>query len=169
MHTYVRSENNIYSHPQMEKLRQKTYWHKFSFRKSNIKHDDLRCWYKSMGIKCENIWHKNGTFCVYHENMWNMSVCADTWKKSVSTRCLTCTISVSWNENDAINLYRYIRHSLMIFQMWNGAWNKLQFKICQVAQASVVYLHKHSTWDPVMVSIVSSIPSGRLQFFAKIF
>ena len=39
----------------------------------------------------------------------------------------------------------------MIFQMWNGAWNKLQFKIYQVAQASVAYLDKHSTLDPVIV------------------
>ena len=48
----------------------------------------------------------------------------------------------------------------MIFQMWNGAWNKLQFKVCQVADASVAYLDKHSTLDPVMVSVVSSIPTG---------
>ena len=27
--------------------------------------------------------------------------------------------------------------------MWNGTWNKLQFKVCQAAQASVVYLDKH--------------------------
>ena len=57
----------------------------------------------------------------------------------------------------------------MIFQMWNDAWNKLQFKVSQVAQASVVSLDKHSTLDPVMVSVVSSIPSGRRQLFAKIF
>ena len=36
----------------------------------------------------------------------------------------------------------------MIFQMWNGAWNKLSFKVCQVAQASMAYLDKHSTLDP---------------------
>ena len=46
----------------------------------------------------------------------------------------------------------------MIIQMWNGAWNKLQFKVCQVAHASLAYLDKHSTLDPVMVSVVSSIP-----------
>ena len=58
----------------------------------------------------------------------------------------------------------------MIFQMWNGgAWNKLQFKVCQVVQASVAYLDKHSTLDPVMVSVVNSIPSGRRQLFAKCF
>ena len=57
----------------------------------------------------------------------------------------------------------------MIFQMWNGAWNKLQFKVCQVAHASVAYLDKNSTLDPVKVSVVSSIPSGRRQLFAKIF
>ena len=44
--------------------------------------------------------------------------------------------------------------------MWNFAWNKLQFKVCQVAHASVAYLDKHSTLDPVMVSVVSSIPTG---------
>ena len=59
----------------------------------------------------------------------------------------------------------------MISQMWNGAWNNLQFKVCQVAQASVAYLDKHSTLDPVtvssvMVSVVSSIPSGGRQLFA---
>ena len=32
-----------------------------------------------MDIKCENIWHKNRTFCVYHENMWNVSVHADMY------------------------------------------------------------------------------------------
>ena len=48
----------------------------------------------------------------------------------------------------------------MIFQMWNGVWNKLQFKLCQVAQASVGYFNKHSTLDSVMVSAGSSIPSG---------
>ena len=48
----------------------------------------------------------------------------------------------------------------MIFQMWNGAWNKLQLKVCQVAQAFVAYFYKHSTLDPVMVSVVSSNPTG---------
>ena len=38
----------------------------------------------------------------------------------------------------------------MIFQMWNGAWNKLQFKVCQVAQASVAYLDKHATLDQAL-------------------
>ena len=28
------------------------------------------------------------------------------------------------------------------------SWNKLQFKVCQVALASVAYLDKHSTLDP---------------------
>ena len=55
----------------------------------------------------------------------------------------------------------------MIFQMWNSAWNKLQFKVCQVAQASVAYLDKHSTLDPVKVSVVSSIPSEGKQLFAE--
>ena len=53
----------------------------------------------------------------------------------------------------------YIRHALMIFQMWNDAWNKLQFKICHTARGSVAYLDKHSTLDPVMVSAVISIPT----------
>ena len=55
----------------------------------------------------------------------------------------------------------------MIFQMWNGAWNKLQFKVCQVAHGSVAHLDKHSTLDPVMVSVVSSIPArgNFLKFF----
>ena len=54
--------------------------------------------------------------------------------------------------------------------MWNGAWYKLQFKVCQVAQASVAYLDKHSTLDAVMVSVVSSIPKyWGGQLFAKIF
>ena len=48
----------------------------------------------------------------------------------------------------------------MIFQMWNGAWNKLQVKVCQVAHGSVAYLDKHSTLDPVMVSVVSWNPTG---------
>ena len=47
----------------------------------------------------------------------------------------------------------------MIFQMWNGAWNKLLFKVCQVADGSVAYLDKHSTLNPVMVSVVSSNPT----------
>ena len=56
----------------------------------------------------------------------------------------------------------------MIFQMWNGAWNKLQFKVCQVAYGSVAYLDKHSTLDLVMVSVVSSIPArGNLLKFFK--
>ena len=57
----------------------------------------------------------------------------------------------------------------MIFQMLNGAWNKLQFKVCQVAQASVAYLDKHSTLDLLMVSVVSSIPSGERQLSVEIF
>ena len=57
----------------------------------------------------------------------------------------------------------------MIFQMWNGVWIKLKFKFCQVAQASVVYLDKHSTLDSVMVSVVSLILSGGRQRFAKKF
>ena len=44
--------------------------------------------------------------------------------------------------------------------MWNGAWNTLQFKVCQVAHASVAYLGEHSTLAPVMVSVVGSIPIG---------
>ena len=57
----------------------------------------------------------------------------------------------------------------MIFQMSNWAWNKLQFKVYQVAQASVVYLDKHSTLDPVMVSVQSSISSEGRQLFVEIF
>ena len=49
-----------------------------------------------------------------------------------------------------------MRHALMIFQMWNGAWNKLQFKVYQATHGSVAYLDKHSTLVPVMVSVVSS-------------
>ena len=37
---------------------------------------------------------------------------------------------------------------------------KHQFKVCQVAHASLAYLDKHSTLDPVIVSVVSSIPTG---------
>ena len=33
------------------------------------------------------------------------------------------------------------------------------FKVCQVAQASVAYLDKHSALDPVIASVVNSIPS----------
>ena len=33
----------------------------------------------------------------------------------------------------------------------------------------MAYLDKHSTLDPVMVSVVSSIPSGKRQLFAKFF
>ena len=33
----------------------------------------------------------------------------------------------------------------------------------------MAYVNKHSTLDPVMVSIVSSIPSGGSQLFANIF
>ena len=35
--------------------------------------------------------------------------------------------------------------------------------------ASVAYLDKHSTLDLVMVSVVSSNPSGWRQFFAEMF
>ena len=55
----------------------------------------------------------------------------------------------------------------MIFQMWS-TWNKLQFKVCQLAHGSVTYLNKHSTLDSVMVSVVSSIPArGNLLKFFK--
>ena len=39
--------------------------------------------------------------------------------------------------------------------------------MCQVAHVPVVYLNKHSTLDPVMVSVVSLIPTGGnfLKFF----
>ena len=53
-------------------------------------------------------------------------------------------------------------------KMWNGAWTKLQLKVCQVVHASLAYLDKHSILDPVMFSIVSSIPTGG-NFFDKIF
>ena len=56
----------------------------------------------------------------------------------------------------------------MIFQTWNGA-SKLQFKVRQTAQTSVDYLDKHSTLDPVMARVVSSISSGGRQLFAEIF
>ena len=51
--------------------------------------------------------------------------------------------------------------------MWNGAWNKLQFKGCQVEDGSVAYLDRHSALDPVMVSVVTSNPTGGnfLKFF----
>ena len=52
--------------------------------------------------------------------------------------------------------------------MWNGAWNKLQLKVYQVAQASVAYLDKHWTLDLVIVSVVSSIPT-RGNFLLKFF
>ena len=43
----------------------------------------------------------------------------------------------------------------------------LQFKVCQAAHGSVAYLDKHLTLDPVMVSVVSSNPTGGnfLKFF----
>ena len=44
-------------------------------------------------------------------------------------------------------------------KMWNSAWNKLEFKVYQVAHASLAHLDKHSTLDPVMINIVSSIPA----------
>ena len=55
----------------------------------------------------------------------------------------------------------------MIFQIWNVAWNKFQFKVYQAAQVSVAYLDKHSTLDLVMVCVANSIPSGgrQLKFF----
>ena len=53
----------------------------------------------------------------------------------------------------------------MIFQMWNGPWNKQT----QVAQASVAYLDKHSTLDPLMISAMSSIPNGRGNVFDNFF
>ena len=42
-----------------------------------------------------------------------------------------------------------------------------QNKVCEVVHASVAYLDKHSTLDPVMVSLVSLIPTGGnfLKFF----
>ena len=41
-------------------------------------------------------------------------------------------------------------------------------KVCQVAHGSVAYLDKHSTLDPVMVSVVNSIPvRGNLLNFFK--
>ena len=67
----------IYLDVQMEKLRLKTCWQKFNFRKSNTKRDDIQCWNKSKDMKYDNIWHKNRTFCLHHENMWNVSVRAD--------------------------------------------------------------------------------------------
>ena len=57
----------------------------------------------------------------------------------------------------------------MIFQMWNDAWNKLQFWVCQAVQASVAYLDKYLTLDVVMVSVARSIPIGGMQLFADIF
>ena len=48
----------------------------------------------------------------------------------------------------------------MIFQMWNGAWSKLQYKVYQVAHGSVAYLDKHSTLDQVIISVEDSIPTG---------
>ena len=44
----------------------------------------------------------------------------------------------------------------------------LEFKVCQVPEASVAYLDKHSTLAPVMVSVVGSIPSGGRQLFSEI-
>ena len=41
-------------------------------------------------------------------------------------------------------------------------------KVCQVAHASLAYLDKHSTLDPVMVSVVSSIPTEK-QLSTEIF
>ena len=48
----------------------------------------------------------------------------------------------------------------MIFQNVKWCMKQLQFKVCQVAHDSVAYLDKHSTLDSVMVSVVSSIPTG---------
>ena len=78
MHICVRSKNNILFTCTDENVETKMCLHKFSFRKSNIKRDDLRCLYELLGTKCENIWDKNRTFCLYYENMWNVSVRADT-------------------------------------------------------------------------------------------
>ena len=47
----------------------------------------------------------------------------------------------------------------MIFQNVKWCMKQIQFKLCPVAHASVTYLDKYSTLDPVMVSVVSSIPT----------
>ena len=57
----------------------------------------------------------------------------------------------------------------MIFQMWNGAWNELQFKVCQVAQAFVAYLDEHSTLNPMMVNVVSQFPEKGGNFLLNFF
>ena len=77
LHIYVGWKNVIDLHEQMEKLRWKKCLKKFHFSMSNTKRDDLRCWYEPMDMKYDNIWHKNRTFGMHHENMWNVSVHAD--------------------------------------------------------------------------------------------
>ena len=51
----------------------------------------------------------------------------------------------------------------MIFQMVH----ETNFRVCQVAHGSVAYLDKHSTLHPVMISLVTLIPTGGnfLKFF----
>ena len=55
------------------------------------------------------------------------------------------------------------------FFKFYAKWCMKQTSVCQAAQASVAYLDKHSTLDPVMVSVVSSISSEGGQLFANIF
>ena len=51
----------------------------------------------------------------------------------------------------------------------NVKWYMKQTSVkCQVAHVSVAYLDKHSTLDPVMVSVVGSIPTGDY-FLLKLF
>ena len=42
---------------------------------------------------------------------------------------------------------------------WNGAWNKLQLNVCQIVRVKLAPLGKHKTFDPVMVRVVSPIPT----------
>ena len=75
--------------------------------------------------------------------------------------------------HDKIKFYilRQNLHQTWFNDFSNVKWCMKQtlFKVCQVAQAAVAYLDKHSTLDPVIVSVVSSIPSGGRQLFAEIF
>ena len=102
-------------------------------------------------------------------------LCSRQYASCIHTGGLSCfTIILLWDSTkNVLQLSFSQQHQILhfktefisdmlwwFFKMWNGAWNKLQFKVCQVADPWLAYLDKHSTLDPVMASVVSSIPSG---------
>ena len=130
------------------------------------------CWYSCIA---ESLWK---TLINFGENFNLLNINLITsqhtfnWQSSKTQDFWVNFVFEFFHDKIKFYILRQNLHQTCFTDFSNVKWcmkKNLQFKFYQVSQASVAYLDEHSTLDPEMVSVVSSIPSGKSQHFVEFF